>query len=279
MTMLTDESASPFEVGRALEARGFESMFMGEHTHMPAEPKTPYPGERSELPPGVNRSYDLFTALMAVSSATTRLRVGTSICELAVYDPIILAKVISSVDRLSGGRLVLGFGYGWNVQELENHGVAFADRRDVLHEKLEAMTSIWTNDVASYEGRFVNFDKIWCWPKPLQSPRPPVFIGAHGPKAMAAVARYADGWMPTGHSTFVEYLPVLREACEAAGRSMDSVRITVVDRHVDKERADFYAENGVERIVISKVMTPLTPTNLDAELDALVGELSPYLHS
>ena len=177
MLLLTDETASPFAVARALKERGFESLFIGEHTHMPAEPKTPYPGERGELPPGVNRTYDPFTALMAAATAT-RLRLGTSICELAVYDPILLAKVIASVNRLSGGRLILGFGYGWNVQELVDHGISFSQRREILHEKLEAMTAIWTNDVASYSGRFASFDRIWCWPKPVQAPRPPVLLGA-----------------------------------------------------------------------------------------------------
>jgi probable F420-dependent oxidoreductase len=278
MLLLTDETASPFAVARALESRGFESLFIGEHTHMPAVPATPYPGERGELPPGVNRTYDPFTALMAAATATSRLRLGTSICELAVYDPILLAKVIASVDRLSAGRLILGFGYGWNVQELEDHGIPFSQRRDILHEKLEAMTAIWTNEVASYSGTFVSFDKIWCWPKPLQAPRPPVLLGATGPKALAAAVRYADGWMPTGYDNFVTGLPLLREACRAAGRPVQTVPITVTDRHVTKERADFYAANGAERLIVSKVMTRFLPENLDAELAAIAEEVSSYLH-
>lgn len=277
MTLLTDQNASPFEVAAALEQRGFESLFIGEHTHMPAEPRTGYPGERGELPPGVNRTYDPFTALMAAATATSRLRLGTSICELAVYDPILLAKVIASLDRLSGGRFVLGVGYGWNVQELENHGVAFADRREVLHENIEAMTAIWTQDVASYAGRFVSFDQIWCWPKPLQSPRPPVLLGSTGPKGLAAVARYADGWMPTGYDNFVNGLPMLREACAAAGRDVASVSITVTDRHVDQERAAFYAEHGVERLIISKVMTAMSTDNLERELDEVATHVADHL--
>jgi probable F420-dependent oxidoreductase len=278
MLLLTDESASPFAIAKALEDRGFESMFIGEHTHMPAEPHTPYPGEKGQLPPGVNRTYDPFTALMAAATATSRLRLGTSICELAVYDPILLAKVIASVDRLSGGRLILGFGYGWNVQELENHGIAFRERRAILHENIEAMTSIWTNDVASYDGKFVSFDKIWCWPKPVQTPRPPVLLGATGPKGLAAAVEYADGWMPTGYDNFVNGVPLLRDACQAFGRPIETVPITVTDRHVDKERADFYADNGADRLIVSKVMTQFVLENLDAELDAIAGEVSAYLH-
>jgi probable F420-dependent oxidoreductase len=278
MLLLTDETASPFAVARALEERGFESLFIGEHTHMPAEPKTPYPGERGQLPPGVNRTYDPFTALMAASTATSRLRLGTSICELAVYDPILLAKVIASVDRLSGGRLILGFGYGWNIQELEDHGISFSDRREILHENIEAMTAIWTNEVASYSGKFASFDKVWCWPKPLQTPRPPVLLGATGPKALAATVRYADGWMPTGYDNFVNGMPLLRQACAAAGRPVHTVPITVTDRHVDRERADFYAENGAERLIVSKVMTQFRPENLDAELDSIAEQVSRYLH-
>jgi probable F420-dependent oxidoreductase len=278
MLLLTDETASPFTIATALEERGFEGLFIGEHTHMPAEPRTPYPGEGGQLPPGVNRTYDPFTALMAAATATTRLRLGTSICELPVYDPILLAKVIASVDQLAGGRLVLGFGYGWNIQELEAHGVAFTERREILHENLEAMTEIWTKDVASYSGKFVSFDKIWCWPKPMQRPRPPVLLGATGPKGLAAVVKYADGWMPTGYDNFVNGMPMLHQACEAAGRALDTVPITVTDRHVDKARADFYADNGAERLIVSKVMTQFLPENLDAELDAIAEQVSSYLH-
>ena len=278
MTLLTDESATPFVIARALEDRGFESLFIGEHTHMPFVPSTDYPGERGELPPGVNRTYDPWTALMAAATATSRLRLGTSICELAVYDPILLAKVIASVDRLSGGRLVLGLGYGWNVPEIENHGVSFSDRRDVLHENLEAMTAIWTQDVASYSGTHVSFDQILCWPKPLQSPRPPALLGATGPKGLAAAVAYFDGWMPTGYENFVKGLPLLRQACEEAGRDINTVRITVTDRHPDAERLAFYAENGAERLIVSKVMTQFTPTNLDAELDALAAVVSEHLN-
>jgi probable F420-dependent oxidoreductase len=278
MLLLTDETATPFAVAQALEERGFESLFIGEHTHMPAVPETPYPGERGELPPGVNRTYDPFTALMAAATATTRLRLGTSICELAVYDPILLAKVIASVDRLSGGRLVLGFGYGWNIPELANHGVAFGDRREILHENIEAMTAIWTEEVASYSGKFVSFDKIWCWPKPLQTPRPQVLLGATGPKGLAAAVKYADGWMPTGYDNFVNGMPMLLQSCEMAGRDVSTVPITVTDRHVDSARADFYAENGADRLIVSRVMTQFLPENLDAELDAIATEVSSYLH-
>jgi probable F420-dependent oxidoreductase len=277
MTLITDETASPTDVARGLEERGFESMFLGEHTHMPADLKTVYPGERAELPPGVNRMFDPYAALMVASTCTSKLRLGTSICELAVYDPIILAKVIATIDHLSGGRMVLGFGYGWSAQELADHDVEFADRRDILHEKITAMTAIWTQDVASHDGKFVKFDRICSWPKPRQSPRPPVFLGASGPKAIAAVVRYADGWMPTGYESFVSGVPLLRDACDAAGRDMDSVRVTVIDRHVDKQRAEFYARSGVERVIVSKVMTQMLPQNLEAELDAVAINVSPYL--
>ncbi|MCW2848443.1 MAG: hypothetical protein JWR90_2417 [Marmoricola sp.] len=278
MLLLTDETASPFAVARALEVRGFESLFVGEHTHMPAQPEVDYPGERGELPPGVNRSFDPWTALMAAATATERLRLGTSICEMAVYDPILLAKVISSVDRLSSGRLVVGSGYGWNVPEISNHGVKFSERREVLHENLEAMTAIWTQEVASYAGEHVAFENILCWPKPLQSPRPPMLLGATGPKGLAAVARYFDGWMPTGYDNFVKGLPLLRQACDEAGRDPSTVSITVTDRHPDAERLAFYAENGADRLIVSKVMTQFTPTNLDAELDVLADVVSEHLN-
>lgn len=278
MTLLTDQTAKPGVVARALEERGFESLFIGEHTHMPAQPRTPYPGEAGQLPPGVNRTFDPFTALTSAAAATTRLRLGTSICEVAVYDPILLAKVIASVDHFSEGRFVLGVGYGWNAQEIENHGVAFTDRREVLHEKIEAMTAIWTQEVASYSGRFVNFDQIWCWPKPVQSPRPPLLLGSTGPKGCAAMVRHFDGWMPTGYENFVAGLPLLHAACEAAGRDFASIPITVTDRHPDAERLAFYAESGVKRLIVSKVMTQYLPDTVDAELDELATIVADYLN-
>lgn len=278
MTLLTDECASPFDIARALEARGFESLFVGEHTHLLAEPDTPYPGERGAIPPGMDRTYDPFTSLLAAATVTTRLRLGTSICELGLYDPIIVAKVIATVDRLSGGRLVLGAGYGWNVQEIENHGVAFAQRREVLHEKVEAMTSIWTEDIASYSGQHVSFEKIVCWPKPLQSPRPPVLLGARGPKALAAAVRYFDGWLPSGHPNFVADYQRFQDSCAAVGRDPATMRISAVDRHIDPDKLSFYAEHGVERLIVSRIMTPFTPENLDAELDALAAVVGDYLH-
>lgn len=277
MLLLTDETASPFEVAAAVEERGFESLFVGEHTHMPAFPQTEYPGERAELPPGVNRTFDPWTSLLAASTATTRLRLGTAVTEMAVYDPILLAKVIATVDRLSGGRLIVGSGYGWNVPEIENHGVAFKLRREVMHEKIEAMTAIWTHDIASYSGEHVSFEDILCWPKPLQSPRPPMLLGATGPKGLAAMVRYFDGWMPTGYENLVNGLPLLRQACEEAGRDVDSVPITVTDRHPSAEHLAFYAEHGIERLIVSKVMTQFTSDRLHDELDAVAALVAEHL--
>lgn len=279
MTLLTDECASPSVIAQALEVRGFESLFVGEHTHVPADLGTAYPGERGALPPGVTRTYDPFTSLLTAASATERLRIGTSICELAVYDPILVAKVVATVDRLSSGRFVLGVGYGWNVQEIENHGVPFGQRRDVLHENVEAMTAIWTQDVASYAGRHVAFDGIWCWPKPLQSPRPPVLLGARGPRALAAVVRYFDGWLPSGYENLVAGLPLLQQACDIAGRDIATLSISVTDRHVDADRLQFYAEHGVDRVIVSRIMSPFTPDRLDADLDALAADVADYLES
>lgn len=277
MTLLTDKCASPDEIARGLEQRGFESLFVGEHTHWPAEPRKPYPGEAGVLPPDMDRTYDPFTSLLAAAMATTDLRIGTSICELACYDPILLAKVIATIDRLSGGRFVLGAGYGWNVEEIENHGVAFTDRRDVLHENVEAMTAIWTEDLASYAGRHVAFEKIYCWPKPLQRPRPPVLLGAIGPQALAAAVRYFDGWLPSGVDNFTAGLPLLRDACAAAGRDFSSMRISVTDRHLDADKLRFYEEHGVERVIVSRIMVPFTDAELDDQLDELAAEVADYL--
>ncbi|MDR7532408.1 MAG: LLM class F420-dependent oxidoreductase [Armatimonadota bacterium] len=193
----TDYSISPVELGRAAEERGFESIWFPEHTHIPTSRRSPWPGG-GELPREYSHSLDPFVALAAVAGVTSQIKLGTGICLVVERDPIILAKEVASLDHLSGGRFLFGIGGGWNLEEMENHGTNPNTRWRLLRERVLAMKRIWTEDAAEYHGRFVNFDPIWSWPKPIQKPHPPVIIGGNGPRTLQRVIEYGDGWMPIG---------------------------------------------------------------------------------
>ena len=188
----TEDSQPPDELARMAEERGFESLLFPEHTHIPASRETPYPAG-GELPPEYSRTYDPFVALTAAAAATERLKIGTGICLVIERDPIITAKEVASLDRLSDGRFLFGVGAGWNVEEMRNHGTDAGKRFGLMRERIEAMKAIWTQEEASYSGRYVNFERIWSWPKPVQEPHPPILVGGNGPACWIA-------WSPTATS-------------------------------------------------------------------------------
>jgi probable F420-dependent oxidoreductase len=246
----TDKSIQPVELARAVEERGFESLFVPEHTHIPESRKTPYPAGEP-LPEEYYRTHDPFVTLGAAAAVTIDLKLGTGICLVAQHDPIDLAKQVASVDVISGGRFVFGIGYGWNVDEMNDHGVQYGDRRDVVRERMLAMEALWTDEVASFDGTHVQLPPSFAWPKPTQQPRPPVLIGgAAGPKLFSHIAEYADGWIPIGGRGLTENLPKLEAAFEEAGRDPKSVRITVFGAAPDQGKIDHYRELGVERVVL-----------------------------
>src|SRR5436190_900736 len=177
------------------EERGFESLWFPEHTHIPASRETPWPGG-ADLPEQYWHTYDPFVALSAVAQATERLRLATGICLIIQRDPITTAKEVASLDRLSGGRFLFGVGAGWNREEMQNHGTDPDRRFGVMRERIEAMKAIWTQDEPEYHGKHVDFDPLWSWPKPLQQPHPPVWVGGSSPKVIDRVVRFGDGWMP-----------------------------------------------------------------------------------
>jgi probable F420-dependent oxidoreductase len=242
----TDETLAPDELARLAEERGFESLFFPEHTHIPASRETPYPAG-GELPREYARTYDPFVALTAAAAATERIKVGTGICLAMQRDPIVTAKAAASIDRLSGGRFLFGVGAGWNEEEMRNHGTDPATRFARLRESVEAIRAIWTTDEASYAGDHVSFERIWCWPKPVQDGGPPVLLGGNGPKVLDRVLAYADEWMPNpvpDDETVLARVAELRERADAAGRS---VRITLNASSTRPERLAKYADAGVER--------------------------------
>ena len=223
----TEESIPPAELGRWLEANGFESLWFGEHSHIPTSRKTPSP-LGGELPEFFKHFYDPFVALTAAASATTKLKVATGVCLVPEHHTINLAKALATLDRISNGRVIFGIGAGWNAEEMAHHGVALKDRWKVTRERILAMREIWTKDVAEYRGKFVNFDPIWCWPKPVQKSGPPVLMGASSKWAPARIAEYCDGWFPIDMGTDLPGgLAAVREAVAARGRSAANLDFTI----------------------------------------------------
>lgn len=246
----TDYAIRPDEVARAAEERGFESIFFPEHTHIPISRRTPFP-RGGELPREYSHTIDPFVAITMAAAATTTLKLATGICLVIERDPIVLAKEVASVDCASRGRVIFGIGGGWNAEEMENHGTAFKSRWKLLRERVEAMKTLWTQEQASYHGEFVSFDPVWCWPKPVQKPHPPILLGSHGPRALQRVVRYCDGWMPNAGrgGDLPPQIAELRRCAEQAGRDPKTISVTAFAAPPERGVIDQYESAGVERSV------------------------------
>ena len=231
----TAQTVAPGPLARLVEERGFESLLFPEHTHIPADRRTPYPAG-GELPRKYAHTYDLFVALTAAAAATTRLRVGSGICLVNQRDPITTAKEVASVDHLSGGRLDFGVGAGWNREEMENHGTDPRTRMRLMAERIQAMKQIWTQDEASYDGEFVKFDRIWSWPKPAQRPHPPIVVGGNGPTVEDRVLAFGDAWMPNYMGKSDDLIARGQALQARADRKIDLVIIGVTPKASALER-------------------------------------------
>ena len=253
----TDVSMSPQALAPEAEARGFHSLYVAEHTHIPTSRRTPPPTGDAELPEEYRRTLDPYVALAAAAAVTSRIRLGTGIALVAQHDTIALAKQIATLDRVSDGRFVLGIGYGWNREEMESHGIDVKRRRALVREKLLAMQALWSQEVAEYRGEFVRFEPSWQWPKPVQQPRPRVLIGGGaGPTLFAHVAEYADGWMPIGGAGLREALPTLRRAMEERGRDPEALHVVPMGVLPDREKLAYYASIGVTEAVLRLPSAP-----------------------
>lgn len=260
----TDRSMPPAELAREAEARGFASLFVPEHTHIPVSRETPAPTGDETLPEEYARTLDPWVALASAASATTRIRLGTGVALVAQHDPIALAKTIATLDHLSGGRVVLGVGFGWNREEMRDHGVDFATRRERVRETVLAMRALWANDEAGYAGEFVRFAPSWQWPKPRQprSPldpngRPRILLGGGaGPKLFAHLAEWADGWMPIGGAGMKQALPELRRRFEERGRDPASLHVVPMGVLPDAAKLAYYASLGVTEAVLRLPSAP-----------------------
>jgi probable F420-dependent oxidoreductase len=246
----TEYSIRIDELAREVEGRGFESLFLPEHSHIPVSRKSPWPGGPA-LPQEYWHLLDPFVGLTAAAATTTRLKVGTGICFVAERDPIILAKQVASLDFLSGGRFLFAIGGGWNAEQMANHGTEYGRRWEILRERVLAMKEIWTKDEPEFHGEFVNFDPIWSWPKPVQKPHPPILLGANKPIARQRVVEYADGWFPLADRA--GDIPVgvadLRRQAEAAGRDPGSLTVSVFGAKPDMEVLRSYEKAGVTRAI------------------------------
>ncbi len=248
----TDYGIRADDMARACEERGFESLWVGEHTHIPASRLSPYPGG-GDLPKPYYHMADPFVSLTAAAAVTKDLKVGTGICLVVERDPITLAKEIATLDMLSNGRFLFGIGGGWNAEEMENHGTPFKQRWKVLRERVEAMKAIWTQEQASYAGEFVNFEEIISNPKPVQKPHPPIILGSATGQGRQRVVDYCDGWFPI--DLLLDDLPVaiadLRVRAETAGRDPESIPITMFAfPGAGEDVLKRYREIGVDRVVM-----------------------------
>jgi probable F420-dependent oxidoreductase len=250
----TDYSMAPGELGLALEERGFESVWAPEHSHIPLSRKTPFPGG-GDLPKKYFDAMDPFVTLTVAAMATKTLKVGTGVCLVTQRDPIQTAKLVASIDQVSGGRFLFGIGNGWNQDEMENHGTVFATRHKLARERVEAMKAIWTQTKPEYHGEFVNFGPMMAWPKPVQKPHPPVIVGGAFPYSARRAIRYGEGWIPQaargGYSEIADMIPEFRKMATEAGRDPASIEITVWFPKQDPELMKRYADLGVARVVFN----------------------------
>ena len=242
----TDLAMDVAELAREAEVRGFHSLYVPEHTHIPASRRTPAPTGTPELGEEYYRSPDPVVALAAAASVTERILLGTGIALPAQHDPITYAKQVATLDRACGGRFVFGIGYGWNREEMENHGVDPKRRRARVREHVLAMNALWSQERAAFEGEFVRFEESFQWPKPAQQPRPRTLLGgAPGPTLFRHIAEYCDGWMPIGGAGMREALAELRRVCEEAGRSWADMHRVPFGVFPDEGKLDYYRELGL----------------------------------
>ena len=268
---LTDETPQPAIVGQLSEERGFASLWLPEHTHIPLD-HSPFPAG-GDVPRRYKRSLDPFVALTAIAGATSTLRLGFGISLIVQRHPITTAKAVATLDWVSGGRVDFGVGAGWNEPEVENHGTPFDRRFKVMRERVEAMRALWTQEEASFDGEFVKFGPTWAWPKPLQEPLP-VYIGGNGDGVLDRVVRYGDHWLPNREINLPERIAELRERAAAAGRPRP--RVTYFNTPLEPEATERLAAAGVDEAVF------MLPTNsldkIESALDkaaALAADQTP----
>ena len=249
----TTDTMQPAPLARLLEERGFESLWVPEHTHIPSSRKTAYPAGGGLIRPYYD-IMDPFLVLNTAATVTEKLKVGTGIALVIQRDPIITAKMVSTIDHLSKGRFLFGVGNGWNQDEIENHGTVFKTRHKLARERIEAMKTIWANEEPEYHGEFVNFDKMKMWPKPYQKPHPPIIVGGRFPHAARRAIRYGDGWIPRDDWLEKEGPQIIqdfRKLASDSGRDPASLPISIFRVPPELERLKLCEKLGIDRIVFT----------------------------
>ena len=250
----TDYSMAPGALARALEERGFDSVWAPEHSHIPVARVSAFPSG-GELPKKYYDAMDPFVALTAAAAATTTLQIGTGVCLVMQRDPIQTAKLVASIDHVSQGRFLFGVGNGWNADEMANHGTDFKARHKIARERIEAMKVIWTQSKAEYHGEFVNFDPMMAWPKPVQKPNPPILVGGAFPYGARRALRYGDGWMPhrarPNYPNVADLIPQYRDLVAQSDRDPASVPITIWGAKEDVAMLERDRSLGVVRVIVS----------------------------
>jgi probable F420-dependent oxidoreductase len=247
----TDYGINVAELARALEDRGFDSLYVCEHTHIPTSRKTPFPSG-GELPKRYAHTHDPFVALSFAAAATTNLKLGTGIALIPQRDPIVTAKSVASLDQLSNGRFIFGNGGGWNVEEMENHGASYDTRFKLMRERMLAMKELWTKEAAEYHGEFVNFDPVWQYPKPKQRPHPPILLGGETDYTLKRIVEFCDGWFPRPRGGWEPKSAVerLHRMAKDAGRDPKSLSITVFRAPNDKAALANYRDCGIDSALL-----------------------------
>jgi probable F420-dependent oxidoreductase len=260
MMFPTDKAIQPIALAKEVEARGFESLWFPEHSHIPTSRETPWGGNAGAppLPEEYWRSHDQFVALAAAAAVTSKIKLGTGITLVAQRDPLWLAKETASLDMISDGRFIFGIGYGWNKEELAHHGVKYTDRREVVRENILAVRQIWNNEEAEFHGKYVDFSSSWSWPKPVQAGGPKVILGgAAGPKTIQDIVEFCDGWMPiSGRYDLAGKVDEVRQAAVSAGRDPDEIEFGQFGTPPKPEVLESLAEAGVSRVVLGLPPAP-----------------------
>ncbi len=263
----TDYSMDAGDLARALEARGFESVWAPEHSHIPTSRRSPYQAG-GDLPKQYYDVMDPFVTLSVAAAATQTIKLGTGVCLITQRDPIQTAKLVASLDQVSGGRFLFGIGGGWNAEEMEDHGTEFKSRFKLMRERVEAMKEIWTKDAAEYHGDLVEFGPMAAWPKPVQKPHPPVIVGGAFPHSARRALRYGDGWIPNAsrqhYADVTDFLPHFKQMASEMGRDLAQVPVTIWGATEDYDRLRRYQDQGIVRVIVS-----LPPENAEKTLPAL----------
>ena len=258
----TDYSMPIDRLAAAAEARGFDSIWLPEHTHIPANRLTPYPGG-GELPKEYSHTLDPFVALAIAAGVTTKLKLATGICLAIEHQALTLAKTVATLDHVSDGRVILGLGAGWNREEMENHGTAYPQRFKKLEEQIAALQALWTQEEASFDGEFERFERVWSWPKPVQRPHPPVVLGGETDFTLRRIVRLADGWLPRAMrpEVVIQGMQKLQRFAREAGRDPDSISVSAFAPPAKQEVIDSFRDTAVQRVILM-----LPPQDEDATL-------------